>query len=617
MLRRASLLALTLVASCSETPVVFSDASRADVRDAVADAPSDAACASGQWVCDGTRARRCDGRGGYAETRECGPTGVCVVGRGCGLCQPDASQCSASNVPQRCAADGARWVDQEACDTAGGFRCVRGRCVRPCENLGASYLGCEYWPTVTANGSLPNDFQFAVALSNTQGYPITVTVEGGSLAAPITRTVAANALELVTLPWVAPLSGNGARCCAGTPFDTRPNCLARSNRVIGGAYHLRSDGPLAVYQFNPLQYHAGNYFSFSNDASLLLPQNALGREYLVMSWPDTGQPFATPADRCMATGLRGGFVAIVNAAPARNRVVVRTTAPVFAPGDPARVLPAGEQTYDLNPGEALQLVAHGVDLARAVDLTGTSVRADMPVAVYSGHECANVPNDRIACDHIEEQLFPLETWGRRYAVSPLRYRGADEPAVVRVMAQRDGVTLTFDGIPAPAACMRTLMRGEFCELQTAAPFQVTGSGPVLVAQYMRGLGESEECRCGGEMCVDAPACEGDPAMVLEPPIDQYRTSYRFLVPETYANNYLTVVAPPSADLDLDGRPLVGMLTRPIGAGFVAHQLAITPGSHELRAPDGQTRFGIKVYGVAPYTSYAYPGGLDLAPISPP
>jgi hypothetical protein len=614
MSRRVLLSALSLVAACSESPVTFSDASRADLPDATS---ADAACAANQWVCDGTRARRCDGRGGYAETRDCFTAGsVCVPGRGCATCLPDNTQCSAANVPQRCAADGTRWVDQSACDTAGGFRCVRGRCVRPCDNLGASYLGCEYWPSVTANGSLPEEFEFAVAVSNTQAYPITVTVEGGGLAMPLTRTVGANGLETVVLPWVAPLSGGGMRCCAGV-FDTQPNCLARSNRVIGGAYHLRSDGPVAVYQFNPLQFRAGSRFSFSNDASLLLPQNALGREYLVMSWPNTGPPFATPADRCVATGLRGGFVAIVNSNAARNRVVVRTTAPVFAPGDPARTVPPGELAFDLNPGEALQLVSHGVDLTRAVDLTGTSIRADLPVAVYSGHECANVPNERLACDHLEEQLFPLETWGRRYAVSPLRYRGSDQPAVVRIMAQRDGATLTFDGVAAPAGCARTLMRGEYCELETASPFQVTGSMPILVAQFMRGLGDDKRCRCGGGVCTDAPECEGDPAMVLEVPVDQYRTDYRFLVPASYANNYLNVVAPMGADLDLDGRPLVGAVTRAVGAGLVMHQLAVPAGVHDLRAADGRARFGIKVYGVAPYTSYAYAAGLDLAPISPP
>ena len=35
-----------------------------------------------------------------------------------------------------------------------------------------------------------------------------------------------------------------------------------------------------------------------------------------------------------------------------------------------------------------------------------------------------------------------------------------------------------------------------------------------------------------------------------------------------------------------------------------------PGNHRLSSPAGQG-IGLKVYGVAPYTSYMYPGGLDL------
>jgi hypothetical protein len=43
---------------------------------------------------------------------------------------------------------------------------------------------------------------------------------------------------------------------------------------------------------------------------------------------------------------------------------------------------------------------------------------------------------------------------------------------------------------------------------------------------------------------------------------------------------------------------------------------MTAGRHHIEAV-GDTRFGIKVYGVARYTSYLYPGGLDLEEISPP
>lgn len=66
------------------------------------------------------------------------------------------------------------------------------------------------------------------------------------------------------------------------------------------------------------------------------------------------------ADRGIATGPRGGFGTVVHAAPTRSRVRVLTTAPVFAPGDPARALPPGEQRDDLNPREALQRAARAV-----------------------------------------------------------------------------------------------------------------------------------------------------------------------------------------------------------------------------------------------------------------
>jgi hypothetical protein len=66
------------------------------------------------------------------------------------------------------------------------------------------------------------------------------------------------------------------------------------------------------------------------------------------------------ADRGIAAGPRGGCVTVFHAAPTRSRVRVLTTAPGFAPGDPARALPPGEQRDDLNPREALQRASHAV-----------------------------------------------------------------------------------------------------------------------------------------------------------------------------------------------------------------------------------------------------------------
>ncbi|MFO0563420.1 MAG: IgGFc-binding protein [Polyangiales bacterium] len=605
-----SLLTLTL-AACSTTPRITADSS----TDASFDATSDGgACASGAWSClPGDRAQPC---GAAAEPVNCAASGqVCAAGRGCVACRPGEHRCKPDepNTTQTCAADASGWIDGASCNTANSERCVDGVCTNPCANLGDSYLGCEYWPTVTANGGLQSEFEFAIVLASTQSYPISVRIEGGGLAASRTITVAPNGTEVVRLPWVSALSNNQSHCCSGV-FDTGPNCTARSARVANGAFHVVSDAPVAVYQFNPLEYRRAARFSFTNDASLLLPQNVLGTQHIAMSWVSEGNPLSAPTDRCFATGLRGGYVTIVGAqASGANTLTVRTTATIWSPSNPTQTLPPGTHTFSIERGEVLQLVSSGLN----ADLTGTQVDSTAPVAVFSGHECGDVPTTRAACDHLEEQMFPLATWGRTVAVSPVRYRSDPEPSTIRIVAQRDGVTLSFDGIARPASCARTLQRGQFCEFETSAGFTVSGNLPILVGQYLRGLGEPPECQCAGQTCPDLPQCVGDPAMVLEPPVDQFRASYRFLVPSTYTANFVNVVVPMGADLDLDGSPLVGAIDTDVGAGFVARTVNITPGAHSIRAVDGRTRFGIKVWGVAPYTSYAYPGGLDLAPIAPP
>ena len=52
---------------------------------------------------------------------------------------------------------------------------------------------------------------------------------------------------------------------------------------------------------------------------------------------------------------------------------------------------------------------------------------------------------------------------------------------------------------------------------------------------------------------------------------------------------------------------------PIGAGkYKAAKVAIPSGKHHISADDA---FGIAVYGLAPYTAYFYPGGLDVRQIN--
>jgi hypothetical protein len=628
---RANFICVLCALACSAEPVRFvapptGDASLDGSR------PNDASldvvpsmCTPGRWFCNGTQmAFRCGNDGKVVTTERCTGGARCVGGAlSCGLCQPGTVRCNPDNVeaPQICATDGTRWEDRRACDTASGERCSDGACRRPCGDstvVGNSYLGCEYWATPTPNSGLNYSFSYTVVLANPSRTDAHITVTGGRLGSLIERTIAPGGVERIDLPWTDILKGSSAAC------PLAPDCQAHSafgrTAVRAGAFRVTSDVPITAYQFNPLEYRIGMgtqvTFSYTADASLLLPQNVLAdprnQEYLVMTRPNwsrdrLGVPF-------------GGFVSVVAGGPQGDsvEVVVETRATVGDPNNRFRELPPGRHTFSLGRGEVLQLV--GTRFGE--DLTGTSVRANGPIAVFSGHDCTNVPEDLVACDHLEEQLLPVATWGRRYAVTVLRDRVAepDESSIIRIMSQADDNRLMFDGTDIPPPCDRVLNRGEYCEFSSTANFVVSGTRPLLVGQFMKGQGARDICRpIGLGSPPDRDECVGDPAMVQEVPVEQYRRSYDLLIPSTYRFNFVNLVSMPGTAITLDGEDLAEDRVRgpfPVGAGLELRVLRVDAGAHNLSSRNN-TAFGAKVYGVAAFTSYMYPVGLDLQSINPP
>jgi hypothetical protein len=150
----------------------------------------------------------------------------------------------------------------------------------------------------------------------------------------------------------------------------------------------------------------------------------------------------------------------------------------------------------------------------------------------------------------------------------------------------------------------TLDRGEFVEFEATSDFVVEGSGRVAVAQFMVGQNYTSDY---------SPPPNGDPAMSLAVPVEQYRRDYTFLTPDTYVKNYLTVIHGASAYPTLDGNPLLGQgYTVDVDGQWAKTNIEIPSGIHYIESADP---FAIMVYGVGSYTSYMYPGGLDLSKVS--
>jgi hypothetical protein len=483
-----------------------------------------------------------------------------------------------------------------------------------------SYVGCDYWPTVIAN-NVWSIFDYAVVVANAGAEAAQVTVTGPGGVDQM-QTIAPGALAKIYLPWVKALKGGDADSCG----ESTP--LSASTLVPGGAYHLVSTVPVIVTQFNALEYKGSGgppgkswaacpgstpcnggspvgCFSFTNDSSLLLPSTALTGNVRVIAYPGEtltgeGQDGGLETVQAMASTLTITGVT----AGTHVKVLLPPTADVLA-GTGITATPAsGELDLTLGAGDVAQLVT---DLGDRYDLSGSLVQADQPVQVITGSPCSFVPETAPACDHLEQSVFPAETLGKRYFVTvPTAPGGRPYGHVVRMVGNVDGTTLTY--APGnPGKCPTKLDAGQVADCGIVyTDFEVTGSSEFVVASF----------QLGGSL-VDPVGGLGDPSQSLFASVEQYRVKYVFLSPDDYSENWADIVLPTGTDLWLDGTMIVPAYPETIADGYEVARIGLTPvngGAHTLEATHP---VGLQVLGYGEYTSYQYPGGLNLALIAPP
>jgi len=479
-------------------------------------------CAPGSAKCTGKSERLvCLADGSGLVTESCGD-GLCVDGL-CLSCYPGQKRCD-GDWAQVCSTTG-MWEDEQNCgDTKS--QCSAGMCLSPCGQAGKlSNEGCDYWAIDMDNEGPAADSPYAVIVSNLNAFEVAITVTSRSSASsePVQIAqgkVAPGQLEVFELP---------------------QQNMGKSG-IYWKALRLESTGPIVAYQFNPLD----NVGVFSNDASLLLPSNTFGQEYVVVS-----------REEIPASGLESfrGTIAIVATAE-ETEVTLTPSAPTMG-GSGLPQLEAGETTkITLEPYQVLNIQS---DMLGA-DLTGTIVMANKPIGVFGGHEAA-VGSEQCCADHLEQQLFPVSTWGKNYVATKSKARGIEKD-YWRIVAATNGTSVTVSpsipGVPNPI----TLNRGDFYEFQTEKDFVLTSNEAVLVAQTLPSSQEiagpptcldSSECAPGyscsfvsPECMIDTPYCQtnsdcpgshscscgdlgfctcepiGDPALILTAPVEQFR-----------------------------------------------------------------------------------------------
>ncbi len=503
----------------------------------------------------------------------------CVEGKCSELtCTPGVRQCTAPDAWQECLPDGSGWTEPALCED--GEACVGGQCLSGCSGdikYNQSNVGCEFWSAdlgqwdqKEGESSLDppaSGIPHAVVVGNPNALPVKVTFEVGD-GTPVE----------VPDP-VVPAGQSRA--------FLMPVLSLQYTSITQKTIRLRTNHPVTAAQFNP---PTNEDFVHTSDASLLYPISILGKEHYVVTTASHEGPDFPIIGKSPSVW---GYVTVLAVEPGTTTV---TVGPLTVATEPGEGIPGYEE------GEILEVtleqweVLHLESLAGGLfeepeDLTGTRVLASQKVAVFAGHDCDVLGDSN--CDHLETQLLPLEAWGNEYVAGRME---TPAPNQYRVVSGADDNAITTNP-PIGELNGATLQKGEWRHVESNGSFQVTGTGPLQVIQFIAGNSSY------GSVLVD-------PSMTTLVPVSQFRTDYPLLVPTAYEKDWVCIVREKDTPLLLNGQPLNAYFTTIPGTDWQVGNVEVSAGINQVT---GDSPFGLISYGYASKVSYAYPGGLNGAP----
>jgi hypothetical protein len=342
---------------------------------------------------------------------------------------------------------------------------------------------------------------------------------------------------------------------------------------------VKTSGPVAAWDIYPY----GGARSFVTSASLLLPTSAWSTRHVAF----------TPAP--------GAYVQLI-AKEDDTLVQLSSTTVAIEGGPDLPGAPAGSvANWKLARGEVAQLAQTG-------ELGGTIVHSTFPIAVIGGHACMNKPASLPACDSAHQQLPGIPLLSHEYVGVRHPQRGDSrlEKALWRVVGVVNDTRLTW--VPPIANAPATLQAGEQVEFEATGPFVVTAQDDAHVfaaAQLMTG-GFTQ----GGL---------GDPDFVLLVPPGQFLTRHLFFTDPTYAQTHVVLVRRRGATgafapVTLDCGPSLRWASITADTQYAVRSWTRegTDGCENgVHTATSSEPFGVTVWGVDQYASYAWPSGMGV------
>jgi hypothetical protein len=536
--------------------------------------------------------------------------------------------------PKGCSADLTTVVDDKGnpltkCPPDQG--CLKGECVEACAAAAGSKgnVGCDF--VVSTPSFYPGITPpcFAVFIANNWAKDVKITVTRGGASFPVTSFgripgAAADATAWPAIPatGVPPnkvgvlfMSSDPSSINAGYPLKCPvPQAIPGGTAVIGSgkgsAWHIKTDVPVSAYDILPY----GGARSFLPSAELILPTSAWGTNYVAVVPRNPGAP----------NGPQWGQIV---AYQDNTTVQVVPTSSLPAAGTVSAIAPGKLGKFTLNAGEFIQWQPSG-------EMSGSVISSDKEVAFVggTGYLClSSKTSSGGGCDSAHQQTLPVSALGFEYVGVPYATRRADlapESIPYRFVGAVNGTTLKFD--PAVAGAPASLNLGQVADFEATGPFKVSSQDkdhPFIVTQMMSGAKTTSGSRPGAVVDIFGLKDLGDEEHVNLLPPAQFLSKYVFFTDPTYGTTNLALTRVKGAsgfkDVTID---CLGKVTgwKPVGSSGTYEVTDVdlvragkgtgtcTNGLH-VASSDGA--FGVMVWGIDTYASYAYPGGGNVGTIN--
>lgn len=510
--------------------------------------------------------------------------------------------------------------------------CGGGRCVAACDAAAASHgnVGCDF---VVATPSFYPGVRppcFAVFVANNWVKPVKLRVSRAGASfdatagwariaaagqpstwAPVPATGIPEGKVAVLFLSDDPASVNGTPLkCPVTPAVSTSGGTAVPNSGPAGtgrgsAWHVVTDAPVSAYDIHPY----GGAKSYLPSAELILPTSAWGKNFVGVVPPKGNRP----SDPNTAQWVQ--LVASQDATTVKIVPKAALPAGTGVTAAPANVV----TTYTLSAGQYIQWQPTG-------EVSGTVVEADKPIAFVGGQAylcLGSATSSGGGCDSGHQIVPPVSALGSEYVGAPyLTRRQGNKPESVpyRIVGTVAGTTLTYD--PPVTGAPAAITVGQMVDFESTHPFVVRSQDanhPFYLGQSMTGC-SVQEIATGGL---------GDEEFVNVLPPAQFLSKYVFFTDPTYPTTNLVFVRKKSAAakdvmVTCQGNPAPWAVTgwTAAGGGYeiaYADLMRLGSGVHGCangpQSASSGTPFGIVVWGLDNYSSYAYPAGGNVATIN--